>query len=69
MMMNCEINKVSRFDRKSYYYPDSPNAFQTTQLFDPIVGAGSVKTLVNGEEKTFGIHHMHLENDAGKLTH
>ncbi|MDQ7009569.1 MAG: Asp-tRNA(Asn)/Glu-tRNA(Gln) amidotransferase subunit GatB [Candidatus Gracilibacteria bacterium] len=69
MMMNCKINKVSRFDRKSYYYPDSPNAFQTTQLFDPIVGAGSVKTLVNGEEKNFGIHHMHLENDAGKLTH
>jgi aspartyl-tRNA(Asn)/glutamyl-tRNA(Gln) amidotransferase subunit B len=53
MMMNCEINKISRFDRKSYYYPDSPNAFQTTQLFEPIVGKGSVKTLVNGEEKTF----------------
>ena len=69
MMMNCEINKVSRFDRKSYYYPDSPNAFQTTQLFEPIVGAGSVKTLVNGEEKTFWIHHMHLENDAGGLVH
>ena len=69
MMMNCKINKVSRFDRKSYYYPDSPNAFQTTQLFDPIVGAGTVKTLVNGEEKNFWIHHMHLENDAGKLSH
>jgi len=69
MMMNCEINKISRFDRKSYYYPDSPNAFQTTQLFDPIVGAGSVKTIVNWEEKVFWIHHMHLENDAGKLTH
>ena len=69
MMMNCEINKISRFDRKSYYYPDSPNAFQTTQLFDPIVGTGSVKTIVNWEEKVFWIHHMHLENDAGKLTH
>jgi aspartyl-tRNA(Asn)/glutamyl-tRNA(Gln) amidotransferase subunit B len=69
LMMNCDINKISRFDRKSYYYPDSPNAFQTTQLFEPIVGAGSVKTLVNWEEKVFWIHHMHLENDAGKLTH
>ena len=69
MMMNCSINKISRFDRKSYYYPDSPNAFQTTQLFEPIVWEGSVKALVNGEVKEFWIHHMHLENDAGKLTH
>ncbi|MCD5380402.1 Asp-tRNA(Asn)/Glu-tRNA(Gln) amidotransferase subunit GatB, partial [Candidatus Gracilibacteria bacterium] len=69
MMMGCEVNKISNFDRKSYYYPDSPNAFQITQLYNPIVGKGSVKALVNGEEKEFGIHHMHLENDAGKLTH
>ena len=69
LMMNCKINKISRFDRKSYYYPDSPNAFQTTQLFEPIVGEGNVKALVNGEVKEFWIHHMHLENDAGKLTH
>ena len=69
MMMWCSVNKISNFDRKSYYYPDSPNAFQITQLYNPIVGKWSVKALVNGEEKEFGIHHMHLENDAGKLTH
>ncbi len=69
MMMWCEVNKTSNFDRKSYYYPDSPNAFQITQLYNPIVGKWSVKALVNGEEKEFWIHHMHLENDAGKLTH
>ncbi len=69
MMMDCEINKISRFDRKSYYYPDLPTSFQTTQLYEPIVGAWVVKTLVNGEVKEFGIHHMHLENDAGKLSH
>lgn len=69
MMMWCEVNKISNFDRKSYYYPDSPNAFQITQLYNPIVGKGLVKTLVNWEEKEFWIHHMHLENDAGKLTH
>ena len=69
MMMQCKINKFSRFDRKSYYYPDSPNAFQITQLFEPIVGAWKVKAIVNWEVKEFGIHHMHLENDAGKLTH
>ncbi len=37
MMMHCEINTVSRFDRKSYFYPDLPNSFQTTQMYEPIV--------------------------------
>ena len=69
MMMNCEINKTSRFDRKSYFYPDSPNSFQITQLYDPIVGRGSVKTIVEWEVREFAIHHMHLENDAWKLMH
>lgn len=69
MMMGCEVNKYSRFDRKTYFYPDNPTSFQITQLYDPIVWYGSVKTLVNGEERDFAIHHMHLENDAWKLTH
>jgi len=69
MMMNCEINKISRFDRKSYFYPDLPNSFQTTQLYEPIVWAWNVQVIVNGELRDFGIHHMHLENDAGKLSH
>ena len=69
MMMGCEVNKVSRFDRKTYFYPDNPNSFQITQMFEPIVWAGKVKVLVNGEVREFWIHHMHLENDAGKLVH
>ena len=69
MMMNCEINKVSRFDRKSYFYPDLPNSFQTTQLYEPIVWAGYVETIVEWKLQRFDIHHMHLENDAGKLSH
>ncbi len=69
MMMKCEVNKISRFDRKSYFYPDSPLSYQITQLYEPIVGRGEVKTLVDGEERVFAIHHMHLENDAGKLSH
>jgi len=69
MMMKCEVNEYSRFDRKSYFYPDSPISYQITQLYDPIVGKGEVKALVDGEEKIFAIHHMHLENDAGKLSH
>lgn len=69
MMMNCEINKVSSFDRKSYFYPDLPNSFQTTQLYQPIVWAGYVDTIVEWKIQRFDIHHMHLENDAGKLSH
>ncbi len=69
MMMNCEINKISRFDRKSYFYPDLPNSFQTTQLYQPIVWAWYVETYVEWKLQRFDIHHMHLENDAGKLSH
>ena len=69
MLMGCKVNKHSRFDRKSYFYPDSPISFQITQLYEPIVWAGSVKALVDGEMRDFAIHHMHLENDAGKLSH
>jgi aspartyl-tRNA(Asn)/glutamyl-tRNA(Gln) amidotransferase subunit B len=69
MMMWCEVNKVSRFDRKTYFYPDNPNAYQITQLYDPIVWKWSVKVIVNDEVREFAIHHMHLENDAWKLIH
>jgi aspartyl-tRNA(Asn)/glutamyl-tRNA(Gln) amidotransferase subunit B len=69
MAMNCEVNKISQFDRKTYFYPDNPTSYQITQLYQPIVGQWVVKTLVNGEIREFAIHHMHLENDAGKLIH
>ena len=69
MAMNCEVNKFSRFDRKTYFYPDNPTAYQITQMYEPIVWKWSVKTIVNGDIKEFSIHHMHLENDAWKLIH
>lgn len=69
LLMKCEINKHSRFDRKSYFYPDLPNSFQTTQMYEPITWKWSVKVIVNGEVREFAIHHMHLENDAWKLIH
>lgn len=69
MIMWCKVNKVSRFDRKTYFYPDNPTSYQITQMYEPIVWAWSVKTLVNGEVREFSIHHMHLENDAWKLVH
>ena len=69
MMMWCEVNKHSRFDRKTYFYPDNPTAYQITQLYEPIVWKWSVKVIVEDEVREFAIHHMHLENDAGKLIH
>jgi len=69
MMMNCDINNISKFDRKTYFYPDNPTAYQITQMYEPIVWKWFVKTLVNWTERIFAIHHMHLENDAWKLIH
>ena len=64
--MNCEINAYSRFDRKHYFYPDSPKGYQITQFYHPIIGAGYVE-LPSGVK--IRIEHAHLEGDAGKLTH
>ena len=64
--MNCEINTYSRFDRKHYFYPDSPKGYQITQFYHPIIGAGYVG-LPSGTKVR--IEHAHLEGDAGKLTH
>lgn len=64
--MNCEINAFSRFDRKHYFYPDSPKGYQITQFYQPIIGAGFVD-LPSGTRVR--INHAHLEGDAGKLTH
>ena len=64
--MNCTINKYSRFDRKHYFYPDSPKGYQITQFYHPIIGEGFVE-LPSGNK--IRIEHAHLEGDAGKLTH
>lgn len=67
--INAKIAKFSMFDRKSYFYPDSPRNFQITQYSHPIVIGGQVVAEVEGKEKTFGIDHVHLEDDAGMLKH
>ena len=64
--MNCKINPRSRFDRKHYFYPDSPKGYQITQFYSPIIGAGFIE-LPSG--KKIRIEHAHLEGDAGKLSH
>lgn len=64
--MNCKINNFSRFDRKHYFYPDSPKGYQITQFYQPILGEGYVE-LPSGNK--IRVEHAHLEGDAGKLTH
>lgn len=63
--LNAEVALFSQFDRKSYFYPDSPRNFQITQFEHPIIKGG----FVEAGGKTFTIHHAHLEDDAGMLRH
>ncbi len=67
--INGEIAHFSKFDRKSYFYPDSPRNFQITQFDEPIIWGGEVICEVEGEEKAFAVNRVHLEDDAGKLIH
>lgn len=70
LALNAQINLLSRFERKHYFYPDLPKGYQITQLAEPTIGPGSVTIrLEDGSEKQIRIHHAHIEEDAGKLTH
>ncbi|MCH9610809.1 MAG: Aspartyl/glutamyl-tRNA(Asn/Gln) amidotransferase subunit B [Chlamydiales bacterium] len=67
--VNGDVAHYSRFDRKSYFYPDSPRNFQITQFERPIIRGGEVTADVAGKPMTFQIHQAHLEDDAGMLKH
>ncbi|MCH9609531.1 MAG: Aspartyl/glutamyl-tRNA(Asn/Gln) amidotransferase subunit B [Chlamydiales bacterium] len=67
--IDATIAQYSRFDRKSYFYPDSPRNFQITQFEMPLVIGGQITTDVEGEPMTFEIDRAHLEDDAGMLKH
>ena len=70
LAVHSEIPEVSVFDRKNYFYPDLPKGYQTSQMYHPIVGPGSVDiTLEDNATKQIRIHHAHLEEDAGKSLH
>lgn len=67
---NCTITQYNKFDRKNYFYPDLPKAYQISQLYLPICRNGYIEVdTADGEKKKIRIHEIHMEEDAGKLIH
>lgn len=67
---NCTITQNNKFDRKNYFYPDLPKAYQISQLYLPICRNGYIEVNTkDGKKKKIGIHEIHMEEDAGKLIH
>ena len=66
---NCDIPETDLFDRKNYFYPDLPKAYQISQLYKPICQNGSVEIKTPTGCKQIRIHEIHMEEDAGKLLH
>lgn len=69
LALNCTIPEFSKFDRKNYFYPDLPKGFQISQYDKPVSKEGFVDVVVAGKPKKIRINRLHLEDDAGKLTH
>jgi len=70
LAIGANVSKHSIFDRKNYFYPDSPKGYQTSQLYYPIVEKGHIEIeLEDGKVKVIGVTRAHLEEDAGKSLH
>jgi aspartyl-tRNA(Asn)/glutamyl-tRNA(Gln) amidotransferase subunit B len=73
LAINAQINTMSRFDRKNYFYADLPQGYQISQLYHPIVGEGAIEIVPDDKHpdqtKTIGVERIHVEQDAGKLMH
>ena len=69
LMLNCNINRYTTFDKKNYYYPDLPCAYQITQLNHPICTDGCVTLKTSEGARDIRIKQIHMEEDAGKLVH
>ena len=67
--LNCKINSVCKQDRKNYFYPDLPKAYQISQAEVPLCENGHLDIMVDGKTKTIGVTRIHIEEDAGKLLH
>lgn len=67
--LNCRINNLNKMDRKNYFYPDLPKAYQTSQYDLPMCSGGYVEIDVNGTKKKVRLNRIHIEEDAGKLVH
>ncbi|CAI3278827.1 Asp-tRNA(Asn)/Glu-tRNA(Gln) amidotransferase subunit GatB [Enterococcus cecorum] len=69
LALNCEISQHTHFDRKNYFYPDNPKAYQISQFDQPIGHDGWIEIEVEGKKKKIRIERVHLEEDAGKNMH
>lgn len=69
LTLQCSLPPHSKFDRKNYFYPDLPAGYQTSQFDEPVSKEGAVEILLDDKKKTIRLVRLHLENDAGKLTH
>lgn len=69
LALDCEILPRMKFDRKNYFYPDLPMGFQISQYDEPLAQKGQLRIKLANHQKKIGITRLHLENDAGKLTH
>lgn len=67
--LNCTVHPISKQDRKNYFYPDLPKAYQISQADVPLCEHGYVDIMLNGQEKSIGVTRIHIEEDAGKLLH
>jgi aspartyl-tRNA(Asn)/glutamyl-tRNA(Gln) amidotransferase subunit B len=69
LVLNCAITRFGKFDRKNYFYPDLPKAYQVSQLYAPICTDGLMEIEADGQKKSISIREIHIEEDAGKLIH
>ncbi|MBT3192610.1 MAG: Asp-tRNA(Asn)/Glu-tRNA(Gln) amidotransferase subunit GatB [Verrucomicrobia bacterium] len=69
LMIGSHISEFSKFDRKSYFYPDMPKNYQISQFDKPLCEGGSVTITLDGQDKVIGVTRIHLEEDVGKSTH
>jgi len=69
LALQSEIPEEFNFERKNYFYPDLPKAYQISSATNPPVGKGNLQIDIEGVERNIRIHHIHLEEDAGKLVH